>query len=58
MFIVSKNNGRNYYGFKTTKSNPEEVVKEGGRFYRTKFVIGEWLRAVWNPIKNFKLIEK
>lgn len=57
MKIVSKWNGRNYYGYETKKSNPIEVVKSGGRFYRTKFVIGEWLRAVWNPIKDFTLKE-
>lgn len=55
MKIVSKWNGRNFYGYEKWKSDPVEIVKEWGRFYRTKFVIGEWLRAVGNPIKDFTL---
>jgi len=35
MELMSKGNGRNYYGFKDGKIL--EVVKEGGRFYVAKY---------------------
>ena len=51
MKLISKGNGRNYY-WMDEKGNIQEIVKQGGRFYRTKVVIGEWLRPVGNPLKK------
>lgn len=36
-----------------------EIVRMGGLFYRTKFVLWEWLRPVGNPLKHseFTLVE-
>ena len=55
MLITSKGNGKNYYGY-DKQGNIHEVVKVGGRFYRAKLVIGEWLRAIWSPLKDFTLV--
>ena len=52
MKLISKGNGRNYYWYEEWKESPIEIVKQGGRFYRTKVVIGEWLRTVGNPLKK------
>jgi len=57
MIIVSKGNGRNYYWYTDENKNPVEVVKEGGRFYVAKFVEKFWLTAIWNPLKQFTLID-
>lgn len=54
MELMSKGNGRNYYGFQGWKIF--EVVKEGGRFYVAKFIENLWLTAIGNPLKNFTFI--
>lgn len=54
--LMSKWNGRNYYGFVQWKSRPVEVVKEGGRFYVAKYTIKHGLTATGNPLKNFTFI--
>lgn len=51
MKLLSKGNWKNFYGLEEWK-DPIEIVKQGGRFYRTKYVIGEWLRPVGNPLKK------
>lgn len=53
MLLVSKWNGRNYYWYEEWSKIPFEVIKMKGRFYKAKLIIGEWLRAMWNPLKNF-----
>lgn len=53
MLLVSKWNGRNYYWYEEWSKIPFEVIKMKGRFYRAKLIIGEWLRAMWNPLRNF-----
>lgn len=57
MKLMSKGNWKNFYGFE--KGQILEIVKQGGRFYRTKYVIGEWLRTVGDPLKSseFTLVE-
>jgi len=52
--LVSKGNGRNYYGY--TKDGVEEVIKVRGLFYFTKYIIGEWLIPIGQPIRNFILV--
>jgi len=56
MTLVSKWNGRNYYGYEKWNNTPIEVVKMNGRYYRTKYIIGEWLIVQGNPLTNFKLV--
>lgn len=51
MKLVSKWNGKNYYGIQSDWSILE-VVRVSGYFYRTKYVIGEWLRAVGEALKK------
>ena len=51
MKLISKWNGKNYYWIDTDGSI-HEIVKQGGWFYRTKYVIGEWLRPIGNPLKK------
>lgn len=53
--LMSKWNGRNYYLI-DTKGVYHEVVKMGGGFYRVKYVIGEWLRPIGNPLKKSEFI--
>ena len=53
VLLTSKGNGRNYYWYENGSTNPFEVVKIRGRFYKAKLVIGEWLIPQWNPLKNF-----
>lgn len=57
MKLVSKWNGKNYYGIE--KWNVVEIVRLSGYFYRTKYVIGEWLRAVGDALKKseFSLVK-
>ena len=54
MLITSKGNGKNYYGY--DDKGIHEVIKVGGRFYIAKLIIGEWLLAIWSPLKNFTLV--
>jgi len=54
MLITSKGNWKNYYGYDARGIH--EVVKVGGRFYLAKLVIGEWLLAIWSPLKDFTLV--
>lgn len=54
--LMSKWNGRNYYGWKDGDKQPFEVVKEGGRFYVAKYTLKHGLTAMWNPLKNFTFI--
>ena len=56
--LMSKGNGKNYY-WQDSKGIIHEVVKMRGMFYRTKYVIGEWLRAIGDPLKSneFTLVE-
>ena len=51
MQLISKWNGKNFYGIESDWSI-HEIVKERGKFYRTKYVIGEWLRPIGNPLKK------
>lgn len=51
MTLISKWNGKNYYGIEKDGSI-HEIVKQGGLFYRTRYVIGEWLRSIGNPLKK------
>lgn len=53
VLLTSKGNGVNYYWYEEWSKIPFEVIKMRGRFYKAKLVIGEWLRAMWNPLKNF-----
>jgi hypothetical protein len=57
MKLVSKWNGKNFYGFK--KGEIVEIVKVRGAFYRTKYVIGEWLRPIGDALKKseFTLVD-
>ena len=57
--IVSKGNGRNYYWFKAEDEPPVEIVRVRGYFYRTKYVIGEWLKPIGDALKKseFTLVE-
>lgn len=57
MTLVSKWNGRNYYGYEKWNNTPIEVVKMNGRYYRTKYIIGEWLIVQGNPLTNFILVK-
>jgi len=57
MKLMSKWNWRNFYGLEKGKA-PIEVVKEGGSYYLAKYIIGKWLTAIGNPLKNFTLISK
>lgn len=59
MKIVSKWNGRNYYGFESEDKPPVEIVRVRGYFYRTKYVIGEWLKPIGDALKKseFNLVE-
>lgn len=54
MQLMSKWNGRNYYGFKEWRIF--EVVREGGRFYLAKYSKKFGLTAIWNPLKEFSFI--
>ena len=54
MLITSKGNGKNYYGY--DDKGIHEVIKVGRRFYLAKLIIGEWLRAMWSPLKHFTLV--
>ena len=54
MKLVSKGNWRNFYGI--DKWSIFEVLKVSWNYYRAKYVTGEWLRAVGNPIKRFTLV--
>lgn len=56
--LISKWNGKNYYGL-DPKWIYHEIVRIGGLFYRTKFVLGEGLRPIGNPLKHseFTLVE-
>lgn len=53
VLLVSKWNGRNYYWYDEWKWTPYEVIKMKGRYYKAKFILGEGLRAMWMPLKNF-----
>jgi hypothetical protein len=53
ILLTTKGNGRNYYWYEDWSKNPFEVIKMRGRFYRAKLIIGEWLIAVGNPLRNF-----
>jgi hypothetical protein len=50
MKLVSKWNGKNYYGIENW--SVVEIVRLSGYFYRTKFILGEWLRAVGDALKK------
>lgn len=57
MKLISKWNGKNFYGIENWSII--EVVRIRGCFYRTKFILGEWLRAVGEAIKksDFTLVD-
>lgn len=57
MKLLSKWNGKNYYGIQSDWSILE-VVKISGYFYRAKYVIGEWLRPVGEALKKSDLYSK
>ena len=50
MKLVSKWNWKNFYGFEWDQIL--EIVKLRDYYYRTVYIIGEWLRAVGNPLKK------
>lgn len=50
MKLVSKWNGKNYYGIENWAV--VEIVRISGYFYRTKFILGEGLRAVGDALKK------
>lgn len=49
--LISKWNGRNYYGIDPW-GEIHEIVRVRGYFYRCKYVIGEWLRPIWDALKK------
>ena len=50
MKLISKWNGKNFYGIENW--SVIEVVRIRDYFYRTKFILGEWLRAVGDALKK------
>jgi hypothetical protein len=56
--IISKWNGKNYYGI-DPGGEIHEIVRVRGYFYRTKYVIGEWLKPIGDALKKseFTLVE-
>ena len=58
MILISKWNGKNYYWLDSDWVY-HEIVKVRGLFYRTKYIAGEWLRAIGDPLKQsqFTLVE-
>lgn len=50
MKIISKGNWKNFYGY--DKDGIHEILKVRERFYRCKYVIGEWLRPVGDALKK------
>lgn len=57
MKLVSKWNWKNFYGIENWTI--VEVIRISGFFYRTKYVLGEGLRAVGEALKksDFILVE-
>ena len=55
MKLISKGNWKNYYWIGKDKSI-QEIVKKGGYFYKTKYVLGEGLRPIGNPLKKGEFI--
>ena len=57
MKLISKWNGKNFYGIENW--SVIEVVRIRGCLYRTKFILGEWLRAVGEALKKseFTLVD-
>ena len=57
--LISKGNWRNYYGL-DSEWVYHEMLRVRGLFYRTKFVLGEGLRPIGDPLKHseFTLIGK
>lgn len=55
ILITSKWNGRNYLAY--TKNGIKECLKVNGRFYIAKLFDDFKLYNVWEPLKNFTLIE-
>lgn len=52
MKLVSKGNGKNFYGFE--KGQIVEILKVGGEYYRLKYK--NWsLIPVGNPLKKVRL---
>ena len=51
MKLISKWNGKNFYGIESDWSI-HEILKVRERFYRTKYVIGEWLKPIWDALKK------
>jgi len=51
MQLISKWNGKNYYGIESDWSI-HEIVRVRGYFYRCKYVIGEWLRPIGDALKK------
>jgi hypothetical protein len=52
MELISKGNWKNYYWIDKKTWSIQEIVCKGGYFYKTKYVIGEWLRPIGNPLKK------
>lgn len=50
MKLISKWNGKNFYGVEN--GSIIEVVKVSGLFYRTRYIIGEWLRPIGEALKK------
>ena len=49
--LISKWNGKNFYGI-DQNWDYHEIVRVRGYFYRCKYVIGEWLRPIWDALKK------
>ena len=54
ILITSKGNGKNFYAY--IKGKVHECLKIRGRFYLAKLFLGEGLRAMGEPLKNFTLV--
>jgi hypothetical protein len=51
MQLIEKGNWKNYYWIEADGSI-HEIVRVRGYFYRTKYVIGEWLRPIGDALKK------
>lgn len=54
VLITSKGNGKNFYAY--IGGEIHECLKVRGRFYLAKLILGEGLRAIGEPLKNFTLV--
>lgn len=50
MELISKWNGRNFYWIEN--GTIVEVIRLRGFFYRTRYIMGEWLRPIGEALKK------